>query len=89
MMNLIGLLGYENRLHADCGFPGLKELTISVKVPYNAGVEQLSRENPFISMISVWYALELLPGLRTTFLCEPSDFEGNSKFGFGCLLYII
>ena len=79
------LVNYVRR-HVECYFSfvlGLKELIVCVKLGYE--YEQLPEETPFISMISVWHALEMMPNLRTKFVYEepspPSPYEGRYKEG--------
>ena len=50
----------------------LKELTVTIAP--SGSTYRPSSEKPFVTMVSIWYALELIPGLRTNFLWT-SKFE--------------
>ena len=68
-------MGEELTFSLTFTFVGLKELIISYEP--STRMEDLSDENPLVSMVSVWYALELMPGLRTKFFCSQRNLSGN------------
>ena len=48
--------------------PDLKELIVWVKL--HCGLKELPEEPPFISMVSLWYALDMMPNLEARFVYE-------------------
>ena len=65
-------------------FADLKELTVTIEtIPYS-----LSSGNPFMTMVSIWYALELIPGLLANFLCCSRGFTCLEDHSEGTLFRI-
>ena len=67
--------------------PDLKQLIVSVDLANLDGWEELPEEPPFISMVSLWYALQMMPNLEARFVYEPLsksscfDEENRDKTG--------
>ena len=79
----------KNHPKFELAFSGLEELTVFVTPHGGFSVQHLSSQDPFITMISVWYALELLPGLQMRFLCHPSNFAGECSYAYAVQIFVI